>query len=134
VERAEDALNADKATRNPFGRLVETAQHRTAADVAGRTLTDEERHEDRQKVWAIAQEIKVLTEACGSQLHQHFETHLKGLARTIAENRPGGAILEAAEAFRLAATEWASLRQQLRRKLVELRAHEEFLHTPDLQG
>ncbi len=132
LERAEDAMNADKEARNPFGRLVETVPHRHAADMGGRTLTEEERHDDRQKVWGLAQEIKALTEACSSHLHDNLEAQLKGLARVIAENRPGGAILEAAEAFRVAATEWVSLRQQMRRKLVELRAHEEFLHTPDL--
>lgn len=134
LHRAEDAIEQARAKRNPFGKLVESAtQTATASVTFDRQLTDEERHQDRQQVLALAAELRSLGEACASVLHDKVERHLHQLARVAAEaDVSPTAVVRAAEEFQDAFREWSSLRQQFKRKILELRGHEELMNTPDL--
>lgn len=134
LHRAEDAIEQARAKRNPFGKLVETTTQKAAASIAfERELTDEERHEDRQQVLALATELRALGDACTTALHDQVEHRLHALARIAAEaDVSPTAVVRAAEEFRDAFAHWTALRQQFKRKILQLRGHEELMNTPDL--
>jgi len=134
LHRAEDAIDQARAKRNPFGKLVENAAQKATASVTfERELTDTERHEDRQQVLALATELQVLSDACGAALHDQVERRLHALARVTAEaDVSPTAVVRAAEEFRDAYEHWTALRQQFKRKILQLRGHEELMNTPDL--
>lgn len=136
LNRAEDAIEQARAKRNPFGRLVESQSQKATGSVTfDRQLSDAERHEDRQQVWSLAQEIKTLGDGCAAQLHDRVERCLFSMTRVAAESTESPtALVLAAEEFRNALQQWAALRQQLRRKILELRGHEELMNTPDLHS
>lgn len=132
LHRAEDALEQAKASRNPFGRLVQSeAQRTTAAPNAVRELSEAERHEDRQQVWALAQELRSMGDSCAAFLRDRLEPQTRQLQRVVAENKNSSELLQAAEDFQRVYDDWTALRRQLRRKALELRSHEEFMNTPD---
>lgn len=136
LHRAEDAVEQARAHRNPFGRLVATeAQSSTTAVVFDREMTDAERREDRQLVLALARDIRALGDACSAALHDHVERRLHAMVRVAAESSDSPtALVLAAEEFRTAFNQWAALRKQLKRKVLELRGHEELMNTPVLQS
>lgn len=136
LTRAEDAIEKARANRNPFGRLLEAQTQKTAVQVTfERELTDVERHEDRQQVWTLAQEIKALSEACAAHLHDHVERKLHAMTRVAAETTASPtALVHAAEEFRDAMQQWVAYRQQLRRVILQLRGHEELMNTPELRS
>ncbi len=135
LNRAEDAIEKARASRNPFGRLIDSQTQKSAVQVTfERELTDSERHEDRQHVWTIAQEIKTLSEACAVHLHEQVERRLHSMTRVAAESTESPmALVLAAEEFRNALQQWVVLRQQVRSKLLQLRGHEELMNTPEVR-
>ncbi|MDP1799077.1 MAG: tetratricopeptide repeat protein [Planctomycetaceae bacterium] len=135
LTRAEDAVEKARASRNPFGRLVESQAQKSATQVTfDRELSNAERHEDRQQVSALALEIKTLGDACAATLHDQVERRLHAMTRVAAESAESPtALIVAAEEFRNALQQWMSLRQQMRRRILELRGHEELMNTPDLR-
>lgn len=134
LHRAEDAIEQARAKRNPFGKLVENAAQKAAAPATfERELTDVERHEDRQHVRNLALELKALGDACAATLHDQVERRLHAMARVAADTEASPtALVHAAEEFRDAFDQWSSLRQQFKRKILELRGHEELMNTPAL--
>lgn len=135
LEKAEAASMSAKEAVNPFGRLV--ASHSTQGNAeAGmvRELTDAERYEDRVKVKQISDEIERLSKGCLEFLKVKLEPAILELQRTMAQGASGQMDLaDVAEEFHAAANQWSDLRRSVKRKVLELRAHEEMINSPEVQ-
>ena len=132
LESAEAQLLQNKNSINPFGRLVNmNPPVAKDAPVAGRELNEQERWEERAHVKQIAEEIERLGKACVEYLKQKLEPAVMDVERATAQGADSAyTISEASENFREATNQWAALRRSLKRKVLELRAHEEFIATP----
>lgn len=134
LKRAEMASNAAKHDTNPFGRLVNTESKQVNSNVAVlRELSDAERYDDRHEVKHIADEIERLSKGCLEFLKQKLEPAIIELQRTMAEGSQAQVSLaDVSEEFHSAANQWVELRKALKRKVVELRAHEELINAPEV--
>lgn len=129
LAQSEAALEEQRETANPFGRLVNTeSQSGPAIAAHGQTMTDQERVEDRQQLRQIADKLEYQTRDCIEFLKNVLEPQLMSLQRIVAEDvKGGGSIVRSAGEFMEVAEKWAVLRKQLRRGCLELRAHEELV-------
>lgn len=132
LENAEAKFLQNKKSINPFGRLVDAnAQVANSNPAAGRELNEQERFDERALVKQIAEEIERLAKACLEYLKQKLEPAVMEVERATAQGADAAFTLpEASENFREAVNQWGALRRSLKRKVLELRAHEEFLATP----
>ena len=134
LKRAEAAANASKQDVNPFGRLVNTESKQLNSNISVlRELSDAERYDDRHEVKHIAEEIERLSKGCLEFLKQKLEPAIIELQRTMAEgNQAQVSLADVSEEFHAAANQWAELRKVVKRKIVELRAHEELINAPEV--
>ncbi len=134
LEKAQQAIEQARRAISPFGRLVdETSATPKTVTAPVRELSDAERIHDRREVYRITVEITQLTREFVSHLREKLEPALLDLTRATVGG-PGGkiAVDEAFEEFRRAVAEFQRLRANVKRKILELRAHEELINTPDL--
>ena len=130
LESAAAQLQQNKNAINPFGRLVDTNPPVGAAPmVAGRELNEQERWEERAHVKQLADEIERIAKVCLEYLKQKLHPAVMEVERATAQEG-SSSLPEASENFREATNQWAALRRSLKRKVLELRAHEEFIATP----
>ncbi len=134
LEKAESATNTAKEAVNPFGRLVNSQSHQSSSNATMlRELTDAERYDDRHQVKHIADEIERLSKGCLEFLKLKLEPAIIELQRTMAEgNNAQIALVDVADQYHVAANQWAELRKAVRRKVLELRAHEEIVNSPEV--
>ncbi|MBC8117744.1 MAG: tetratricopeptide repeat protein [Candidatus Saccharimonas sp.] len=135
LETAEAQFQQNKKSINPFGRLVDAnSQAAKAAPSAGRVLNEQERWEERAIVKQLAEEIEHLGKGCLEYLKQKLEPAVMDVERATAQGADAAFTLpEASENFRDAVNQWGALRRSLKRKVLELRAHEEFINTPEIK-
>ena len=135
LENAEAQLQKAKQSLNPFGRLMDMHPPvAKAAPVASRELDATERWEERAQVKQIAEEIERLAKACLEYLKQRLQPAVMEVERATAQGADAAFTLpEASETFREAVNQWGALRRSLKRKVLELRAHEEFINTPTVE-
>ena len=99
-----------------------------------RGLTEAERYDDRQQVKAIAEEIERLAKASLEFLWQKLEPSIIDLQRTMAEgSKAQVSLADVAEKYQTAIDEWTEFRKLLKRKVLELRAHEELINAPEVK-
>ena len=129
---AEAQLLQNKNSLNPFGRLVDmNPPSAKAAPVAGRELDESERWEERARVRQLAEEIERIAKGCLEYLKQKLQPAVMDVERATAQGADAAFTLpEASENFRAATNQWSALRRSLKRKVSELRDHEEFINTP----
>ncbi len=134
LEKAEEANNSAKQAVNPFGRLVNAQAHQTRSIPSMvRELTDAERYDDRYEVKHLAEDMERLSKGCLEFLKQKLEPAILELQRTMAEGANSQTSLaDVADEFHSAANQWADLRKALKRKVLELRAHEELINMPEV--
>jgi tetratricopeptide (TPR) repeat protein len=134
LEKAEDAAQQAKASANPFGRLVETsAIAPKSVPTLTRELTETERLVDRRKVRELSGELETLSEQYSEFCKSKLEPSLIELQKTVADGEfKSLTFLNSASEFQETFAQWIALRQQLKRKTLELRAHEELVNTPGL--
>jgi hypothetical protein len=135
LQKAEAANQQSKQAVNPFGRLVdpESFQRRVTTEMA-RGLTEAERYDDRQQVKAIAEEIERLAKASLEFLRQKLEPSILELQRTMAEGSKAQiSLADVAEKYQAAVDQWNEYRKLLKRKVLELRAHEELINAPEVK-
>jgi tetratricopeptide (TPR) repeat protein len=135
LQKAEAANQQNKQAMNPFGRLVDpdSYQRRASAEMA-RGLTEAERYDDRQQVKAIAEEIERLAKASLEFLWQKLEPSILELQRTMAEGSKAQiSLADVAEKYQAAVDQWNEYRKLLKRKVLELRAHEELINAPEVK-
>lgn len=136
IERAKGQLEEASQPVNPFGRLVDESMMQGAAQSqTDRELTEEERLRDRSTIYNLTQDIEAASENLVEFLRNDLDKVLSALNRSIAqESVSPGSISRAYEDYQVAVTRINNLRRAQKRKLLELRAHEEIICTPDLLG
>ncbi|OYW23366.1 MAG: hypothetical protein B7Z55_03595 [Planctomycetales bacterium 12-60-4] len=133
LERAEDAMKQAKATNNPFGRLVAAADASSVrlAVCDQREMSAAERLVDRQTVRRLGDELSSLTHDCLEFLKTRYEPAILDLERSVAQGDLGGlGFSRSARAFADAVEGWLHVRGQMKRKMLELLAHEEAVKAP----
>lgn len=134
LQRAESAVAQQKKSVNPFGRLVtESVQTTKPAPLIERELSERERYEDRRAVHVLAIEIEVLAKQAAEQLKTELVPALHSVSKAVAQG--GNANLSLSRAVSeldAAAEKYHAQRRLIRRKVLELRAHEELLLAPDV--
>ncbi len=134
LETAEAATRQAKYAISPFGRLVDEKRiGAKAVPQLERELTDTERLKDRQTVHGLIVAIEPATREFLDYLRDTFEPALASLGRASAHGKEAPIVMsEALVDYQTAVKKLSQLRQQLKRKLLELRAHEELINTPSL--
>jgi tetratricopeptide (TPR) repeat protein len=136
LEQAQQAGNLAKKSISPFGRLVDEKTVRGKASLKMvRALTEMERVADRQAVHRITGDMRSAVGELLELLRNSVEPALTTLNRTVTQGGAApGAVTKAYSDYRAAIEECAELRRLVRRKVLELRAHEETINTPDLKA
>ena len=137
LEHADHEAQTAKNAVSPFGRLVDerTAGRGVATNAMHRTMTEVERHEDRMRLCGLCPEIEVAAKQFETNIRVDLERHLLGMNRAMALGEDGRAeLLHSTENFRIAVGRFVELRRALKRKLLELRAHEELVCMPSVSG
>lgn len=134
LAKAKATVNSASDASNPFGRLVDLHSHQVGTKTSMlRELTDAERYEDRHELRQIADEIERLAKGCLEFLKQTLEPTMVELQRTMAEGSGSHtAFVDVADAYSAATNQWLDQRKALRRKVLELRAHEELVNVPEV--
>jgi tetratricopeptide (TPR) repeat protein len=134
LHKAEAASNQSKKISNPFGRLVNSqTQQVNSAVTMTRELTDAERYDDRQEVKHLADEIERLSKESLELLKTTLEPAILELQRTMAEGSKAQVpLVDVAEIYQAAANQWVEHRKVVKRKVLELRAHEELINAPEV--
>lgn len=126
LAKAEDQLNDAKLRDNPFGRLA--AMQSTVSGIATvntRELSPEERFEDRKYVKQAADEIERIAKGCVEHLRLKLFPAILEVERAMAHGTEDIFLLDnAANAFREASSQWTALRGSLKKRVDELRDHE----------
>lgn len=136
IKRAKQEQIRAKQAENPFGRLVDQSMIQgVAQSQPQRELTAEERLQDRATIYKLTQGIETASAALVEFLKTDMDKALSTLNRSIAqESVSPGSISRAYQDYQAAMTRCLNLRRALKRKMLELRAHEELICTPDLFG
>ncbi len=134
LQKAETASNQSKKVFNPFGPLVQTQSQQVNSPVMmARELSDAERYDDRQEVKHLADEIERLSKEGLEFLKKTLEPAILELQRTMAEGSKAQVpLVDVAEVYQSAANQWVEHRKTVRRKVLELRAHEELINAPEV--
>ncbi|MGH7129538.1 MAG: tetratricopeptide repeat protein, partial [Planctomycetaceae bacterium] len=135
LAEAQDANDQAEKALSPFGRLVEDPATTTAKDEVHvvRELSDRERLEDRQAIATIGRQVEQTAKTFLSQLQRDLAPTLFALDRAVAQaNISPGHLITAHEQFQGAVNRSVELRKKLKRRILELRGHEELINTPQL--
>lgn len=132
LDKAVAAVNEAKNAASPFGRLVDIDKRAKSVPTMERELSDDERDADRKAIRILMDELELLTKECLEHLEHALERKLHALHVCITSNELGTELNHTSAEFREAVDRWAALRQQVRRKILELRAHEELLSTHEI--
>jgi len=98
-------------------------------------LTDLERFQDRTAVYELAMAVQDAANSFLKQFREDFEVCLAGLNRAVAQGPEGPrSIPRCYREYVAALKKSVDLRQALKRAILELRAHEERMNTPDLDA
>lgn len=134
LEKAETAANVAKGKINPFGRLVNADSQMMAKPAMFRELSDAERYSDRHEVKMLADDIERLSKGGLELLKHKLEPAIIELQRTMAEGVSAqNSLADVAEIFHAAANQWIEVRKTVKRKVQELRAHEELINAPEVK-
>lgn len=133
LEKAQAAVAQAKNMESPFGRLVDIEARSKAVQTTERELSDEEREADRQEIRLLMDDLERIGKECLDHLTRVLERRLHELHVTITSNDLGTELTKNSDQFQEAVEVWTDLRQQLRRKVLELRAHEELLNAPEVK-
>lgn len=133
LDKALAAVDEAKNAQSPFGRLVDVDARAKSVPTMERDLSDDERDADRRAIRKLMDELEQLTRECLQQLEHVLERKLHALHVSLTSNELGTELNRTSQEFREAVDRWNALRQQVRRKVLELRAHEELLSAPEIQ-
>jgi tetratricopeptide (TPR) repeat protein len=133
LEEAEKSINQAKHAISPFGRLVDEDRVRSkATPQIVRELSEFERVDDRQAVYELTGAIRAATVDLLRQVRSRVEPALTMLHRMVAQGSTAPlAVNKALTDYRAAVVQCAEVRRLLKRKILELRAHEEKINAPD---
>ena len=128
LENAQNIAQQAKQSASPFGRLVSVEEVKTArSEEPTRTLTPQERFDDRLAVHGISKEMERVAMTVLNQLRDELEPALRSLAHEIMQNDGRYSFIDEFGVFQRA---FASFRQAVARledSSDKLRAHEELM-------
>lgn len=127
---AERAAALAKQAISPFGRLVDVSAGQKGDNDGLRPLTPEEREIDRRRLHELARETEAAAAEWLTVLREQLDGALAVLEKRIAVGRVDGMLMEAGDVFSEALAAAEESRRKLRRKVLELVAHEELQHSP----
>lgn len=133
LEKAQAAIADAKKMESPFGRLVDADRRAKTVPTMERELTEEERGADRQQIRILMEAVETMVKDAHHHLEHVLERKLHDLHVTITSHESGTDLTRNAREFREAVQYWTNIRQQIRRKMVELRAHEELMSAPEVK-
>jgi tetratricopeptide (TPR) repeat protein len=134
LESAQTMSVDAKKSVSPFGRLVNAASvgAKTAPRVE-RHISDVERAQDRVTVFNVLNDVGESANVLLKAVREQFEPALLELTRTLSHSRDGiSGLPRDYRQFVSAFKEAHESRRALKRCMLELRAHEEMMNTPDL--
>lgn len=127
---AERASQLAKQAISPFGRLVDTSVGQHADESGLRPLSAEERDMDRRRLHELSREVETAASEWVAVLAGPLDDTLTTLEKRLAIGKVDGVLQEAGDEFALAIAAAEETRRALRRKVLELVAHEEIQHSP----
>lgn len=130
LKDAERAAQLARQAISPFGRLVDTSVGQHADESGLRPLSSEEREIDRRRLHELSKSIETTAADLVANLSGPLDDSLVQLERRLAMGKIDGVLLEAGDEFAAAITAVEETRRLLRRKVLELVAHEEIQHAP----
>lgn len=131
LKRAQNQLSAAKEAVNPFGRLVnmDEVERRGAADHKFRTLSPQERFDDRSQVHRLSKESEQSAATVLNQLREELSPALLEMSRTMTEEEDLRSLLNEATHFKEALKRFVHNSSLLFQKLDELKSHEEWVRS-----
>lgn len=135
LERVEGILAAKRDANDPLKRIAEASRASGVmqAPRIERVLSERERIDDRNAIREIASQIQHLSKECLDFLANKVNPALLTLNRSFSDGAMATVPLgKASRDFRLCVERWTELRRQMKRKLLELRAHEELVNAPSV--
>jgi tetratricopeptide (TPR) repeat protein len=133
LENAQAMSAQAKKSISPFGRLVDAkALGPKAAPRMERQIDDVQRAQDRMTVFGLLTDISESANVLLKVLREQFEPALLAIGRTLSEAGEGPSTLSRDYRAYLTGFKAAhDARRSLKRSVLELRAHEEMMNTPD---
>jgi len=121
----------EKQSVNPFGRLVnESTLRKKDISVSTRKLTAEEREKDRRQLHSLCEEVKEISQLMVADLKKEVAPSLLNLNRCISQGEKHYSELDEANLnFQDRIKILSETRKQLKKKMLEIRAHEELINT-----
>ncbi len=123
---------------SPFGRLVDTAKAGKAIKTqqTDREFTNAERMQDRNKLFELSTGIITDVNKYALLLRDKLDASLEDLGHDLSSDTGRENTIsweETLTEFRSAIQQCHEIRRQMKRKINELRAHEELIKSPDLK-
>jgi len=120
---------------NPFGRLVnESTLRKKDSTVPTRKLSTEERAKDRRELHHLCTELKEAAHTIAEDLKKGIAPSLLNLNRCISQGEKHYSELEVANLnFQKKVNTLNNMRKLLKHRILELRAHEEFVNSINLK-
>ena len=136
LQRAQKLQEQNQESQNnPFGRLVNVEQlaHQKSAS-AMRNLSAEERHQDREEMLKLVKGLRNAARHASEELREKMQPALLTLGRSLVdgENRPD-LLAGAHERFQQELPRYQEAIRYLKRSVLELRGHEEWMNTPEME-
>lgn len=133
LEQARTLSVEAKTSISPFGRLVDaSAVGPKAAPKVERQFTDTERAQDRMTVFNILSDVCDSANVFLKNVREQFEPSLTGLTRSLSQSAEGiSGLPRDYRQFLSTFKEAHDSRRALKRLVLQLRAHEEMMNTPD---
>lgn len=135
MQKAQELEQQRAELNNPFGRLVDAASVGQNASPTIRKLTEGERHNDREELLKLVKGARNAARHVSEELREKMHPALLALTRALidGENRPD-LVEEAYRRFHEELNRFHEGHRYLKRSVLELRGHEEFMNTPDLES
>jgi tetratricopeptide (TPR) repeat protein len=135
LANAEAALEKANNAISPFGRLVDNSQTRkNSSQIKDRKLSEEEREKDRSELEELMPTVIENASKMLEQIRDTMEPSLHALNRAVAQGTEfPSTLVRALSEYQEALEEMRENRRRLKRSLLELRAHEELMHSPKLE-
>lgn len=131
LKKLENETSKNKASFNPFGRLVnESSLKKKDAAVSKCNLTSEQRENDRLELHNLCEKVEELSQLVVVNMKNDVAPGLLNLNRCISQGEKRYSELgEANHKFRVQINVLNEVRKQLKQKLLEIRTHEDRVNS-----
>uniref|UniRef100_UPI00262E4DE2 hypothetical protein n=1 Tax=uncultured Gimesia sp. TaxID=1678688 RepID=UPI00262E4DE2 len=136
LKKLDEESEKSKQKINPFGRLVnESTLRKKDITISSRKLTAEEREKDRRELHSLCEEVKEISQLIVGDLKKEVVPSLLNVNRCISQGEKHYSELdESNNQFLDRVKIMREVRKQLKKKMLEIRAHEELVNTTTLDN